>query len=346
MPHRRAQRSPAPRALWCTGAMRLARAVAASVPVVCIGFAAASALAASSLPDQGTLSLAQLRARYADRAGRIADIDGVEIYYKDEGKGPVILLVHGSASSLASFDEVVPWLRRRYRTIRYDVPGQGLSGAVSAAAARLDPAQIAAQLLARLGVDKVTAVGNSSGGTLCIYLAAQHPELVERLILANTPADPVDASKMRQPQEFIDAQREAQETHFQSEHFWELFLRYFAGDPARMTPHIRQEFYDFNRRAPDANALALVAKVADHAKATDAMGRVRAPTLLVWGARDALLTPPAADTLAGYLTESSVSKLMLPDVGHYPPIEIPARFAAIVAAYIEAVTPEKPGARP
>jgi pimeloyl-ACP methyl ester carboxylesterase len=240
---------------------------------------------------------------------------------------------------LTTFDEVVPLLRRHYRVIRYDVPGQGLSGSVSDAAVSLDPADIAAHLLARLGISRVTAVGVSSGGTLCIYLAARHPDVVDRLILANTPADPVDTSKMHQPQEFIDAQREAQETHFQSQHFWDLFLSYFSGESARMTPRIRREFYDLNRRAPSINALALVAKVTDHAKAVEAMGRVRAPTLLVWGALDPLLTPPSADVLAGYLTQAVVSKLMLPDIGHFPPLEIPARFAAIVRSYVEAVTP-------
>jgi pimeloyl-ACP methyl ester carboxylesterase len=111
-----------------------------------------------------------------------------------------------------------------------------------------------------------------------------------------------------------------------------------------MTPSIREQYYDFNRRIPDKNAVSLTAKVADHAKAVEAMSEVMAPTLLVWGAHDPLLTPAAADTLAGYLNHAQVSKLLLPDVGHYPPLEVPERFADIVAAYIEAVTPVEPKA--
>jgi len=99
-------------------------------------------------------------------------------------------------------------------------------------------------------------------------------------------------------------------------------------------------YYDFNRRTPDRNALSLVAKVEDHDKAVQAMGEVSAPTLLVWGERDPLLIPASADVLAGYLSHSQVSKLLLPDVGHFPPMEVAERFADIVSAYIEAVTPE------
>jgi len=46
------------------------------------------------------LTLSELRAKYADPAGKIAVIGGVEVYYKDEGKGPAILMVHGSQSTL------------------------------------------------------------------------------------------------------------------------------------------------------------------------------------------------------------------------------------------------------
>lgn len=80
--------------------------------------------------------------------------------------------------------------------------------------------------------------------------------------------------------------------------------------------------------------------------ALDLMSKVTVPVLLLWGATDPLLTPPSADVLAKYLTHADVSKLMLPDVGHYPPLEVPERYAHIIAAYLEAVAPvaRKPAA--
>jgi pimeloyl-ACP methyl ester carboxylesterase len=94
-----------------------------------------------------------------------------------------------------------------------------------------------------------------------------------------------------------------------------------------------------NRRAPEKNQRSLVSLTSDHARVVDMLAQVTSPTLLVWGERDLLLTPPTADALAGYLTHADVSKVMLPDVGHYPTMEAPDRFAAIVANYIEMVTP-------
>ena len=306
------------------------------------GLVMALTLLPSVLPATAgeNITVEQLRAKYGDRAGLIAVIGGVEVYYKDEGKGPAILMVHGSQSTLKTWDYVAAKLTKRYRVIRYDIPPQGLSGHVSDEAAKaMQPTDVAEGLLKILGVDKITYVGVSSGGTLGVFLAAKRPDLVQRLILSNTPADTVTTAHLPPSEEFDRAQKEAKETGFQSQFFWNAFLSYFAGDPSRLNAGIREQYYDVNRRTPEPNYLALVAKVADQVKAKEAMSKVKAPTLLVWGAKDPLLVPASADALASYLTSAQVSKIMLPDVGHYPPLEVPARFADIVAAYIEAVTP-------
>jgi pimeloyl-ACP methyl ester carboxylesterase len=73
------------------------------------------------------------------------------------------------------------------------------------------------------------------------------------------------------------------------------------------------------------------------------MAAVRSPVLLLWGASDPLLPPPAAQALARHLVNASVSTLMLPDASHYPPIEIPDRYAHIVESFIRDVVPRVAG---
>ncbi len=301
---------------------------------------AAAAPAAAQDAARPRLTLAELRAHYSDPRGHIAVIGGVEIYYKDEGRGPALLLVHGSVSTLRTWDRIAPVLARHYRVIRFDIPPQGLSGPISdEAAARLVPTDIAEGLLAQLGVKRVTFVGVSSGGTMGIQLAAKRPDLVERLIIANAPADPVTTGHLPPSPEFDREQKIARETGFQSLAFWNAFLTYFSGDPARISTTTRNEYYDFNRRVPEKHPIDLVAQVADHDKAVAVMAKVTAPVLLIWGGRDPLLTPPSMDALAAYLTHAQVSRILLPDVGHYPPLEVPERFAQLIEAYIEAATP-------
>jgi pimeloyl-ACP methyl ester carboxylesterase len=317
----------------CRTALRIALAIA-----VC----STTAQAADSAPSR--MSLEALRAKYLQAPGRIANIGGVEVYHKDEGRGPAILMIHGSESTLRTWDFIAPVLvERGYRVIRYDVPPRGLSGPVSdEAAARLTPAAFAAALLDHLGVERASCVGVSSGGTTCMYLASTYPERVPRLILSNAPSDPVENAKLPPSAEFDAAQREARETNVRSLRFWNAFLDYFSGDPRRLDAGIREQYYDFGRRQPEKHETVLTGLVRDHEKATTAMSRVQAPTLLIWGARDVLLPPRAADTLGSYLKNTQVSKVLMPDVGHYPPLESPKRFAHLIVAYLEAATPEEP----
>lgn len=294
---------------------------------------------ADEFTDQ-RLSLESLRQKYADPNGQITEIGGVEVYYKDQGEGPALLMIHGSRSTLRTWDRIVPELVDRYRVIRYDLPPHGLSGSVSdEAAERLDPASFTAGLLDYLGVDQVTCVGVSSGGTTCMYFAATYPDRVNRLIMSNSPSDPVRTDHMTFTPEFAGALEEFTETGFESQYFINAFLDYYSGDPQRISVQTRREYYDFNRRLTEANSTALIGIVEDHQKARKAMSGVRAPALLIWGGRDALLIPAAAGTLAGYLENTQVSTVFMPDVGHYPPLESPIRFAQIVAAYVEAATP-------
>jgi pimeloyl-ACP methyl ester carboxylesterase len=305
----------------------------------------ASARPAASA-DKPYLTLAALRARYADRHSRYASIGGMDVHYKDQGKGPALLLVHGSSSTMKTWDAMVPLLvRAGYRVIRYDVPGMGLSGDVpDAAIGQIEPADIAAELLNKLGVKKVTLIGVSSGGTLGSFLAAKHPELVERLIISNAPSDPVDTSHLVPTPSWAKAQAEARANGFQDAFFWSEFLSYFAGDGRRIDAATRAHFYDFNRRTPHKNFIAMIAKVADAPKARAAMAAVKAPTVLIWGGSDALLPNKSGHILRNYLTGTEASIIFMPDVGHFPPIETPERFTRIALSWIEAGTPKQKGA--
>jgi pimeloyl-ACP methyl ester carboxylesterase len=288
------------------------------------------------------LTLEQLRDRYEDRASRYFEFGGMRVHYKDEGRrgGPVLLLVHGSSSSMKTWDAMVPLLARDYRVIRYDVPGMGLSGDVpDSAVGSVQPADVAEALLTKLDVARVTVIGVSSGGTLGSFLAAKRPDLVARLIISNAPSDPVDTSHMVPSPAWSKAQADAKTRGFQDAAFWSEFLTYFAGDGRRIDAATRAHFYDFNRRTPHKNFIAMIAKVADAPKARAAMAVVRAPTLLIWGSSDQLLPPSAGRTLLGYLSGTDVSIVYLPDVGHFPPVEVPGRFTRIVRSWIEAGAP-------
>ena len=72
-----------------------------------------------------------MRAKYGGSASSFAETPGgMSVHYRDQGcQGcPAIILVHGSNSSLHTFESLVDHLKDRYRLISYDQPGHGLTG--------------------------------------------------------------------------------------------------------------------------------------------------------------------------------------------------------------------------
>lgn len=293
------------------------------------------------------LTVGQLRAKYADKQSRYLKVGGLAIHYKDEGPrgAPVLLMVHGSESSLRTWDRIAAVLKGRYRVVRLDLPSYGLSdGPTDEALKTLVPTDVPIALLDHLKIPKATFVGVSSGGTMGMYLAARRPDMVERLILSNTPSDPVDTSHLKISQGLTDAMARAKDTGFRDLDFWTQFLGYFAGDAGRISAQTHREYYDFYRRVPEKNLIGLIARIGDGKQATIEMAKVRKPTLLLWGAADPLLPESALTAITRYLSNAQISKVVMPDVGHYPPLEVPDRFAQIIAAYVEAGTPNLPAA--
>lgn len=335
-----------------TGASRRsAFALAMLVGLVAPQVAAAQPSPAPTQPAAAKpyLTVDQLRRIYADKDSRFFTVGGLKIHYKDEGprKGPALLMVHGSESSLRTWDVIAKRLKARYRIIRLDLPGYGLSdGATDESLKTLVPTDVPIALLDHLRVRKVTFAGVSSGGTMGMYMAARRPDMIERLILSNTPSDPVDTSHLKLSQGLKSAMDRAQQTGFRDQDFWTNFLTFFAGDPARISAQTQKEYYDFYRRVPEKNLIGLIARIGDGKQATIEMAKVRKPVLLLWGTADPLLPESALNAIGRYLSNAQISRVSMPDVGHYPPLEVPERFAQLTAAYIEAATPNLPADSP
>jgi pimeloyl-ACP methyl ester carboxylesterase len=284
------------------------------------------------------LTLAELRHRYQAPGDRYVTVGGVELRYRDEGKGPVLLLLHGSRSTLNAWDGVTARLKDRYRVLRFDQPPTGLSGPLSDAARQAigSPEALVAGFLDKLGVTKANVFGVSSGGTLGYYFAATYPDRVDALILANTPSDPVGATKLASTPAIDAALAAAKRNGYEGRDFWSAYLGFLYGDPKRLKPGTVDYYYTTNLRVAEANPFGLHALTSNNAATLAHLHGVRAPVLILWGMRDKVLAGATAGrALEHYLTAAkSVSFVALDSVGHYPPMESPERVADLVDAYL------------
>jgi pimeloyl-ACP methyl ester carboxylesterase len=112
------------------------------------------------------------------------------IHYRDEGSGPPIVLIHGLLVNGRVWERVVPLLSADHRVIVPDLPLGSHSRAMDAGADLSAPGLggLIGEFLHRLGLERVTIVGNDTGGALTQIAVAAHPERIARIVLTNCDA--------------------------------------------------------------------------------------------------------------------------------------------------------------
>ncbi len=139
------------------------------------------------------IDLNELKDKYAYPSSSFISIDGINVHYRDVGKGEAILLIHGTGASLHTWEKWIDILSPGYRVISFDLPGFGLTGPdpnhnyqISRYTAILD------SLMVKLKVDSFHIAGNSLGGLVAWRYTSQFPQKILTLNL-------IDAAGLPQP---------------------------------------------------------------------------------------------------------------------------------------------------
>jgi 3-oxoadipate enol-lactonase len=109
------------------------------------------------------------------------------LHHRDEGTGPVVVLLHAGVADLRMWDLPAAELARDHRVVRCDLRGFG--GSALAPGASYSDAEDVLALLDELGLDRFLLVGASYGGYVALQVASAVPEQVERLVLLAAAAD-------------------------------------------------------------------------------------------------------------------------------------------------------------
>ena len=136
---------------------------------------------------QRDIPLRKLYPQFTDGNSNFFKWHGMDVHFKDEGNGIPILLLHGTSSSLHTWDEVARLLKQKYRIIRMDLIGCGITGPHPEKDYSMEMhLRFINDFTDFLKLDKFIIGGNSWGGMLAWNFAALHPERVSGLILINS----------------------------------------------------------------------------------------------------------------------------------------------------------------
>jgi len=104
------------------------------------------------------------------------------------GTGPIVL-IHCFTCAIDWWDGMLPRLARHHRVVAVDLRGHGGSEKPDSGYTPPSQADLVAEALERLGVERATVVGHSLGGSVTVALSQRHPDLVERAAIVDMPPD-------------------------------------------------------------------------------------------------------------------------------------------------------------
>lgn len=112
-----------------------------------------------------------------------ASLDGVDLFYEDQGSGSPVLFVAGGIGAIETWQMQVPEFSKRHRVVTFDRRGTGRSGPGTEPLTVDLLARDARGLLDHLDIPEAAVVANSFGGFVAQVLARLHPERVSDLVL-------------------------------------------------------------------------------------------------------------------------------------------------------------------
>ena len=122
------------------------------------------------------------------------DVRGRTVAFRQLGAGPVVVLVHGLAGTMETWDRVIEDLSSSCTVVAMDLPGHGRSAAPAGDYSLEAYASCVRDLLDALGHRAATVVGHSLGGGVAMQFAHDYPERCERLVLVSSGGLGADVS--------------------------------------------------------------------------------------------------------------------------------------------------------
>jgi pimeloyl-ACP methyl ester carboxylesterase len=249
------------------------------------------------------------------------------LHVERAGRGPALLLLHGIGSNSRSFRHQLGGLSDTFSVLAWDAPGYGQSDDPPAPFTLEDLADEAARVLDEHGVERAHVLGVSLGGVVAQLVYHRHARRVQSLVLVDTTAgggalpEPERSERVRRRLDAIDRLSPRELARQRAPQL----VR--ADAPAALVQELEDIMAEVRPAGYRNAALALGAT-----DVTSLLGSIRAPTLVVHGADDAVVPLGTGRALAAAIPGAEL--VVVERAGHVSNQEQPETFNAVVRQFL------------
>jgi pimeloyl-ACP methyl ester carboxylesterase len=253
--------------------------------------------------------------------------DGARLRYRDEGRGPPVLMVHGWTLDLEMWEPQVAALRDTFRLIRFDRRGFGLSSGRPSVVQ--DIADLDA-LCDRLAIERIALLGMSQGARAAMGFALTAPARVSCLILDGPPdygRNPLPSDDDVPLNHYRGVVRARGMAAFRREWAAHPLLSLRTGDP-----RMHEILNAMIMRYP-GNDLMEPVVTAETPCGLPQIDSIDVPVLVITGDQDLSSRTQAADRLVEHL--SKATRALIPAAGHLPNLDNPNAYNTVMRTFLE-----------
>jgi pimeloyl-ACP methyl ester carboxylesterase len=284
------------------------------------------------------IPLDKLKEKYGPVPSKFVSINGMEVHYRDEGPRsdsiPIVLL-HGTGSSLHTFDAWTEALKTKHRVLRMDLPGYGLTGPFPNRDYSMQHyVEFIDDFLKTKGIKSCILGGNSLGGGIAWRYALEHTNKVTKLILIDASGYPVTAKS--RPLAFQLAEIPLIKHLFKyitPKSVARASIKNVYADKSKVTEALVDRYFELTLRA--GNRQAFVDRLSQNVTSLDFKNivTIQQATLIIWGDKDELIPVDMAYRFKEDIVQSEL--VILENVGHVPMEEAPKRSLQALQLFLE-----------
>lgn len=269
-------------------------------------------------PDK---SIEELTEKYAYDNSQFIEVDEMNVHYRINGTGSPIVLIHGTAASLHTWEQWANELQDSFQVISLDLPAFGLTGPNPDGIYNIEYyASFLDKFLRQLEIDTFYLAGNSLGGAIAWRYTTLYPNKVKKLILIDAAGYPLNKAPSLPFNLAKNKILAPIMLHFTPKILIKNSIIEVYGNDSLVTDAVVNRYYDMTLRA--GNRQAFIDRTRNGSYSDPKFIKdIKVPTLIQWGSGDVWIPVENAKNFERDIENSKV--IIYEKAGHIPMEEIP-----------------------